>query len=113
MPSRNDAISILTASGMPLELDEVATHRGTEVGFVNGPQTLREMYAETATGATFLVYGDERLTFEDTYRRSAAIAHALVYDMGVEPGDRVAISMRNYPEWFSWPPPPWGRSPWR
>lgn len=99
MPNRNEAIAILTASGMPLELAEVTTHRGREVAFVNGPQTLRDLYSETATDATFLVYGDERLSFAGTYRRASAIAHALVYDMGVEPGDRVAISMRNYPEW--------------
>jgi long-chain acyl-CoA synthetase len=84
---------------MPLELQPVDTRRGPEQAFVNAQLTLRELFSETATDATFLVYGDERLTFAQTYRRAAAIAHGLVYDFGVKPGDRVAISMRNYPEW--------------
>jgi long-chain acyl-CoA synthetase len=84
---------------MPLELQSVDTRRGPEQVFVNAQLTLRELFSETATDATFLVYGDERLTFAQTYRRAAAIAHGLVYDFGVQRGDRVAISMRNYPEW--------------
>jgi long-chain acyl-CoA synthetase len=84
---------------MPLELQPVDTRRGPEQVFVNAQLTLRELFSDTATDATFLVYGDERLTFAQTYRRAAAIAHGLVYDFGVQPGDRVAISMRNYPEW--------------
>jgi long-chain acyl-CoA synthetase len=99
MPTRDEAQAILTAPGMPLELATVSTRRGPELAFVSGPQTLRDLYLESATDAPFLVYGDERLTFADTCRRAAAIAHALVYDYDVQPGDRVAISMRNYPEW--------------
>ena len=47
----------------------------------------------------FLVYEDERLTFDEHYRRCAAFAHALAERYGVGKGDRVAIAMRNFPEW--------------
>jgi len=47
----------------------------------------------------FIVYGDERLSYEQHYRRVAALAHRLIDEYGVRKGDRVAIAMRNYPEW--------------
>ncbi|MFI6788963.1 class I adenylate-forming enzyme family protein [Nonomuraea sp. NPDC050383] len=47
----------------------------------------------------FLVYEDEHITFEEHYRRVAALATRLVEDYGVGKGDRVAVAMRNYPEW--------------
>ncbi|NUW37307.1 acyl--CoA ligase [Nonomuraea sp. SMC257] len=47
----------------------------------------------------FLVYEDEHITFEEHYRRVAALATRLVEDYGVTKGDRVAVAMRNYPEW--------------
>ena len=47
----------------------------------------------------FLVYEDERITFAEHFRAVAALAHALVDRFGVAKGDRVAIAMRNLPEW--------------
>ena len=49
--------------------------------------------------ATFLVYEDERTTFAEHYRIACTLAHRLRTTFGVEPGDRVAIIMRNLPEW--------------
>lgn len=47
----------------------------------------------------FLVYEDEHLTFEDHFRLAATLARRLVEEYGVGKGDRVAVAMRNYPEW--------------
>lgn len=99
MTTRDEAIELLTAAGARLALGSVTTSRGREQVFTNAPSTLRDMYSEAVSDTTFLVYDQERYTFEQTYRRAGAIAHALVYELGVSPGDRVAISMRNYPEW--------------
>jgi long-chain acyl-CoA synthetase len=49
--------------------------------------------------ATFLVYEDERMTFEEHFREVAALARELVGELGVRSGDRIAIVMRNIPEW--------------
>ncbi|MDA0566935.1 AMP-binding protein [Streptomonospora sp. S1-112] len=46
-----------------------------------------------------LVYGDERLTYTEFHRHAATMARRLAEDYGVAKGDRVAIAMRNYPEW--------------
>jgi acyl-CoA synthetase (AMP-forming)/AMP-acid ligase II len=46
----------------------------------------------------FVVYEDERVTYAAWYRAVAALAHAL-QERGVKKGDRVALAMRNLPEW--------------
>src|SRR6185503_1851642 len=47
----------------------------------------------------YLVYGDERITYAEAHRQVASIANWL-QSRGVVAGDRVAIAMRNYPEWL-------------
>jgi long-chain acyl-CoA synthetase len=48
---------------------------------------------------TYLVYRGERLTYAEAHARVDAIA-AWLAAQGIQPGDRVAIAMRNYPEWL-------------
>jgi long-chain acyl-CoA synthetase len=94
-----EAIARLTAPGEPYELVET-TARGERVRvFANAPPTLRALYAAARSDQTFLVYEGERLTYEETWRAACRLAVALRSDFGVVAGDRVAISMRNYPEW--------------
>ena len=47
----------------------------------------------------YLVYEGERFTYADHHRQVAALARALVEQFGIRKGDRVALAMRNYPEW--------------
>jgi len=99
LPTRTEAIAALTAPGQPYALtSETIAGRALKV-FVKAPPSLRALYADTASDAEFLVYGPQRLTFAQTRRRAAQLARVLVDRFGVAPGDRVAISMRNYPEW--------------
>jgi long-chain acyl-CoA synthetase len=98
--TRNDALAQLTAPGQPHEIVEIdAIGRHLRV-FKNAPKNLGQLYAETTSDLPFLIYETERLSFKETYARASAIAHALVNDYGVKKGDRVAIAMRNYPEWM-------------
>ncbi len=99
LPTRAQALERLTAPGQPYELQtrEVGGRRLRM--FVNTPASLRQLFADTATDAPFLVYRDERLSFAQTHARAAAFARVLVDRYGVRAGDRVAISMRNFPEW--------------
>jgi long-chain acyl-CoA synthetase len=99
--SRQDAIVRLTAPGEPYELEPVMLNGHPCRVFRRGPQTLRALYAETRSDATFWVYEDERYSFEDMYRGASRIASVLVARFGIAPGDHVAISMRNYPEWMT------------
>jgi long-chain acyl-CoA synthetase len=96
----NEAVAALTSPGAPFEIAE-AEVRGQRLRvFKNSPPTLRALFdtARARGDAPFLVYEDERWSFTETMRQVDALGAALVR-LGVAPGDRVAIAMRNYPEW--------------
>jgi long-chain acyl-CoA synthetase len=98
--TRGEAVALLTAPGQPYETASVPMAHGSMRVFVHAPATLRDLYESTCTDAPFLVHEDERLTFREAWGVASAIGHHLVHDLGVRPGDRVAISMRNSPEWM-------------
>ena len=97
--TRPEAVAALTAAGMPYELIEKEVYGLKCRVFNNAPATLREMYEPARTDVEFYVYDDERYTFEEMYQQSCNIAQLLVQEYGVARGDRIAISLRNYPEW--------------
>ncbi len=100
MPStRAEALAELTAPGNPYEL-RIQEIRGRQYKvFANAPNNLRQLYEAAISDLPFFVYLDERLSFRETWERSAALANLLQKDYGIQKGDRVAISMRNFPEW--------------
>jgi long-chain acyl-CoA synthetase len=103
MPSREELIAALTASG-PLELMQDTSQGYPMRLYRNAPGSLREVLQSTLGHGdrTFLIYEDETLTYRGHYGKVAALAQRLL-DAGVAKGDRVAIGMRNYPEWsISW-----------
>ncbi|WP_426166131.1 class I adenylate-forming enzyme family protein [Sandarakinorhabdus sp. DWP1-3-1] len=69
--------------------------------FRNAPPSVRDVWLSTMQFADrpYLVYGDERLSYAEAHARVDAVA-AWLAAQGVVPGDRVAIAMRNYPEWM-------------
>src|SRR3546814_19521529 len=69
--------------------------------YVRRPQNLRSLFdASRRFGARDLLgYEEERRTFEAHGRAASAFGRALSDRLGVGKGDRVAIAMRNYPEW--------------
>ena len=96
-----EAHAMLTAPGSPLEMDEVVIRGVKTRVWKNLPPTLRELLvaAREAYGPRdFLVYENDRATYEGFYRAAVAIANELL-TLGVKKGDRVAIIMRNLPEW--------------
>jgi len=102
VPSWDQAIATLTGPGCPFEIVEKEIAGNITKVFKNTPNSLRERFqtARLHADKIFLVYEDETWTFTDTMRRVDEIADALVSHYGITPGDRVAISMRNYPEWI-------------
>ncbi|MEW6271299.1 MAG: class I adenylate-forming enzyme family protein [Thermodesulfobacteriota bacterium] len=101
-PSYEQALADLTARDGPFALVD-AEIRGVPVRlFRDAPKTLRDLVrgARARGEATFLVYEDERYGFAEVCARVDALAAALVRRFGIRRGDRVAIAMRNYPEWI-------------
>jgi long-chain acyl-CoA synthetase len=94
------AHSLLTGAGSPFEMETLVI-RGVETRvWKNAPPTLRSVAeAGRAFGERiFLVHEDERVSFEAFFRATAVLARTLLEE-GVGKGDRVAIIMRNIPEW--------------
>ena len=94
------AHAILTAPGQPFEMATLPIRGIPTRTWKNAPPTLRDVFlAGRAHGdKTFLVHDDERVTFAAFARAAAALAARLTAD-GIAKGDRVAIVMRNLPEW--------------
>ena len=94
------AHALLTAPGSPLEMEEIEIRGVKTRVWKNAPGSLRDVVlAARAHGEKiFLVYEDERASFEGFFRAVSALAHELKAQ-GVEKGDRVALIMRNLPEW--------------
>ena len=100
MPTREEIIATLTASGQfELGVDDSA---GYPIRiYKNAPTSLRAVLESTKAYAdrVFTIYGDETLTYAQVHAQIASLAHFLL-EKGVKKGDRVAIGMRNYPEWI-------------
>ena len=96
-----DANAALTAPGQIFEMEERDIRGIPTRTWKNAPPNLRAVIdMSLAHGdAVFLVYEDERTTFAEHYRIACTLAHRLRTTFGVEQGDRVAIIMRNLPEW--------------
>jgi long-chain acyl-CoA synthetase len=90
-----------TAPGGPFEIKTQEVLGRPLKTYANAPASLRDIWLASAGYAErdYLVYGDERWTYEDAHRDTAAIA-AWLTDHGICSGDRIAIAMRNYPEWM-------------
>lgn len=97
--TRAEALAELTAPGQPYEL-RMQEIRGRQFKvFANAPDNLQQLYRGAISDLPFFVYLDERLSFRETWQRSASLATLLQKEYGIQKGDRVAISMRNFPEW--------------
>ncbi len=88
------AMTPIEVNGVPLRV------------FANAPGTMRDLWAlgmarEADRTLMYLVYEDERYSYADIGGDVRSLAHSLRDRFGVQQGDRVAIAMRNYPEWVT------------
>lgn len=90
----------LTAPGARFEMETVVIRGVPTRVWKNAPPTLRWLI-EAARGhgdRLLSIHEDERISYEATYRAVAVLAGHLA-GLGVGKGDRVALAMRNLPEW--------------
>lgn len=100
MPTRDEALALLTGPGAPFEIGEADVHGQRLRVYTTAPSSLRALWESTAAhgDATYLVYRDEVLTYAEAHEQVRALAAHLAAQ-GIGKGDRVGIGMRNYPEW--------------
>lgn len=91
----------LTGPGGEFEVTSIEVRGNPCRIYKTAPSTLRDLWVSSAQFADndYLVYQDERLTYAQAHQQVANIATWL-QSQGVGVGDRVAIAMRNYPEWL-------------
>ncbi|MFA7503290.1 MAG: class I adenylate-forming enzyme family protein [Burkholderiaceae bacterium] len=97
--SMDEATAMLADPGSPFEMTEVEVRGQRLRAWTAGPANLRDVFV---TGRAygdriFLVHEDERVDFEAFARATLALA-AELRAHGIRKGDRVAIAMRNLPE---------------
>lgn len=91
----------LTAPGAQFAMKEIEVRGIPMRVFESAPPSMRFVWEMAAGYADrdYVVFEDERFTYAESDAIIKTLAAHLVDDHGVQHGDRVAVSMRNYPEW--------------
>jgi long-chain acyl-CoA synthetase len=108
MPTQLDNALEAIITGLTAEGQVFATipfvRDGVELPvFAAAPPTLAHYFAHFANqnkDVPFLVDGDIRLTFGETYAAATCVAESLVQDHGVQKGDRIGLAARNSANWM-------------
>jgi long-chain acyl-CoA synthetase len=95
------AAAELTGPGGQFEIVEAEVLGNRIKVYKNAPPSAREFWLASAAWGDrpYLIYQDEVVSYAEAHAQANAVAAWLV-EQGVQPGDRVAIAMRNYPEWL-------------
>jgi steroid-24-oyl-CoA synthetase len=100
--TRDEAVAALTGPGGPFEIVDTQIGDVSMRVYESAPPSLMSIL-ESSRGygdREFLVFEHDRVTFSDHYGIVAALASWLAGERGIGKGDRIAIGMRNYPEWL-------------
>lgn len=97
-----DSAEQMMQPGLPYELEESVFDGIRYRTFKNTPRTIKEILdrGRAHGDVSFIVYEDENYSFNDFFAQVDAIGYQLIHRYGINKGDRVAIAMRNYPEWM-------------
>lgn len=92
--------ALLCAPGARFEMEEVVIRGVPTRVWKNSPPNLAALVelGRSHGDTLFTIYQDERVSFAMWYRAVAALARHF-RELGVTKGDRVALAMRNLPEW--------------
>jgi len=97
-----EACSAVCAPGTMFEIIETEVRGVQTKVFAGTPPNITSLFQlAAARESEFIVYEDERWTMPQVLSLAAQIGHALVDEWGISKGERVALAMRNYPEWIA------------
>ncbi len=98
----NAIMAAMTAQGGLLECGETVVNGVALPYILQAPPTLPAYFAyfcDKFADATFLVDGDARLTFAETYVLAQRLAGALIVNHGVKSGQSIGLAARNSANW--------------
>lgn len=92
----------ITGPGSPFAVTTEVVRGVALKSFAAAPPNMRSMWEISAVHGDkdYLVYEDERFTYNEVHAMVRKLAQHLVAH-GVGSGTRVALAMRNYPEWVA------------
>ncbi len=98
--TREDVIGRLTQAGQRFEIVQAEVGGSMMPTYRDAVPSLRDVLVSSSefSAREFLVYEDVRWTYGEHLALVVDLAHAMQV-RGVAKGDRVAIAMRNFPEW--------------
>ena len=97
-----EACAAVCAPGSMFEIQETEVLGQTSKVFAGTPPNIRSLFELAALRTDeFIIFENERWTMPQVLKLAGQIGHLLVNGLGVTKGDRVAIAMRNYPEWIA------------
>jgi len=98
----HETLARLTAPGAPFEVTEREVGGVAYRAYTHAAATLPEVLAlgRTHGDNDFLVFDGQRWSFNRYFAAVDALAAALQHDHKIVAGDRIAIAMRNCPEWL-------------
>ena len=100
--SFEDACSAVCGPGTMFEVNETETNGRGAKTFVHAPPNLGALFGLASLRTDeFIVFEDERWTMPELLDLAGRIGHVLIETYEVAKGDRVALAMRNYPEWIA------------
>lgn len=95
-------IAQLTHADSPWAVEPIDINGITFQHYPKAPQTLIELLdvGRQHGDAEFIVYQNERISYQQFFEQVDSLAWQLQNQLNLQPGERVAIAMRNYPEWM-------------
>jgi len=98
--TREECAALLTAPGSKFEMETVNINGVPTRTWKNAPESLRAiaLAGQSHGDRVFTIYEDERVTYDEWFRAVCRLAEEL-QRRGIKKGDRVAVAMRNLPEW--------------
>lgn len=93
----------LTGAEAPWSVTQTTINGVDYKHYPNAPKNLAELLDHGRShdeNAEFIIFENERITFGEFFTRVDALASQLQSELHIKQGDRVAIAMRNYPEWM-------------
>ena len=91
----------MTSSGSPFETHKVTVGTREITTWISTLPNMRAILENSRqfSERDYLIYREERLTYAEHYLRAAELATLMRERFDIKKGDRVALAMRNYPEW--------------